>query len=354
MASPRRIIIYNHHFFPSVGGTEASGRIMARELAAIGFDVTVYTTTKLPELHCELDEGFGIVRSESLFALAKLTRRSDILICRGGISLRALLAAHLTRTSLIAIHESDDDQGTSRGGVLKSLKQLMKRKLRRLVGQHVAVSDALRTKLSSQPIGEVITLHNPVSQDLWTTNPASWHSRDIDVLFVGRLIAEKGIFVLRDALKQVEVQSGNLKVVIAGSSTDDALIKAHFSCLGGDVVFVGSVGGEVLRDLYSRAKTVVLPSTVYEGMGMVAAEAIASGTPVCASDQAALREVVDGAGIFHPMGDAAVLAASISNMIFNLELWNSLSDRAVEHRKAFSMAHYRSGLKTIINEFGSA
>lgn len=344
-----RILIYNRHFFPSIGGTEVSGRIMARELAALGHAVTVVTATPLPQDMAELDEGYRIVRNERFATLARLARLHDVLFSRGGVSLKAFLAARVNRTPFVAFHEIDAAAGRSGLSLRRRATDALKSVARRHAALHVVVSDALRDIIALPPSSRSFRLYNPVPEALWTEAPAGFADRDLDVVYVGRLIASKGLLVLRDALEALPERE-RLSVAIAGSGDDLDNWVARFGTVRGDVEILGPVEGDALRNLYARARVVVMPSLVNEGMGMVAAEALANGTPVCACDQPALREVVGDAGLFHPMGDAACLAQDLDRLLGDTDFWQALSERARNGRERFSMLQYRANLATLVDK----
>ena len=77
---------------------------------------------------------------------------------------------------------------------------------------------------------------------------------------------------------------------------------------------------------------------------MVAAEALGSGTPVCASSNPALQEVVGDAGRFHSVGDTMGLAQDLITMLDDEAEWDVASSRARYRRKRFSMGAYRHSL----------
>jgi glycosyltransferase involved in cell wall biosynthesis len=81
------------------------------------------------------------------------------------------------------------------------------------------------------------------------------------------------------------------------------------------VEFTGKVDNATLVSLYSR-KTVLVMSSLYEGFGLPAAEAMACKTPVVATAAGALAEVVDAeTGVIVPPGDAAALAEAITGLL---------------------------------------
>jgi glycosyltransferase involved in cell wall biosynthesis len=85
--------------------------------------------------------------------------------------------------------------------------------------------------------------------------------------------------------------------------------------LGDRVGLAGEVDAATLEDCYDRADVFVLP-TLYEGYGMVVAEALARGLPIVASATGAIAELVGGeAGLLVPPGDVESLTAALSQVL---------------------------------------
>ncbi|MFL5927345.1 MAG: glycosyltransferase family 4 protein [Gaiellaceae bacterium] len=118
-------------------------------------------------------------------------------------------------------------------------------------------------------------------------------SHDGFLLFVGAVQARKDPLAALAA-----ADATGLPLVVAGPEKDRALTRM-LRARGADVR--GWVEKDELAELYRRAAAFVLPSR-YEGFGVPVLEAMASGTPVVLSDDAALREVAGEAGIY---GDLA-------------------------------------------------
>ena len=111
------------------------------------------------------------------------------------------------------------------------------------------------------------------------------------VLFVGRLVREKGVEVLIDSMPEVLRAHPEARLVVAGGGPRDHLAgRARRHGLGHKVTFAGHVSDE-LADLYAVADVAVFPS-LYEPFGIVALEAMAAGVPVVTSDIGGFREVV--------------------------------------------------------------
>lgn len=114
------------------------------------------------------------------------------------------------------------------------------------------------------------------------------------LLYVGRLVPEKGPQVLLESINSVLSEFPTAKMVFAGSGPLEGFLKEEVfrNGLGKVVEFAGHLGDDELRDLYSRAWVAVFPSS-YEPFGIVALEAMASGTPCVVGDTGGLSEIVE-------------------------------------------------------------
>jgi alpha-1,3-rhamnosyl/mannosyltransferase len=116
------------------------------------------------------------------------------------------------------------------------------------------------------------------------------------VLFVGAIQARK-----RPLVALAAARAAGLPLVVVGPEKDRALARALRQG-GADVR--GYLATAELAELYRRAAVLVLPSS-FEGFGLPVLEAMASGTPVVAADEAALREVAGDAAVYAEGDDFA-------------------------------------------------
>jgi glycosyltransferase involved in cell wall biosynthesis len=113
------------------------------------------------------------------------------------------------------------------------------------------------------------------------------------VLYVGRMVREKGVAVLVEAMPWVLAQRPGTRFVLAGSGYLDGLkARAAALRLGDRVHFTGFISDEDLRRLYAVADVAVYPS-LYEPFGIVALEAMAAKVPLVTSDIGGFREIVE-------------------------------------------------------------
>ncbi|MCR4402350.1 MAG: glycosyltransferase family 4 protein [Firmicutes bacterium] len=146
------------------------------------------------------------------------------------------------------------------------------------------------------------------------------HPEDRIVFYVGRLVYEKGVHVLLDAVPSVLAEIPNTRFVIAGDGYYAGVLreKAANMGLGPAVVFTGRISDQERDALYAAADLVVFPS-LYEPFGIVALEAMAKGAPVVASDTGGLAEVIqhEETGFKVCSGSAASLAWGIKRVLLD-------------------------------------
>jgi glycogen synthase len=155
------------------------------------------------------------------------------------------------------------------------------------------------------------------------------------VLFVGRLVYEKGFQLALDALPGVVERVENVRFLVAGSGTHEHELKAQAERLGLSAhgSFLGWIGDDVLHSLYRIADLCVVPS-IYEPFGLVALEAMASGCPCIVADTGGLREVVpvgERVGLRFNGGDAEHLGVMIERLLVDEPLRERLVTEASEH-----------------------
>jgi len=161
------------------------------------------------------------------------------------------------------------------------------------------------------PLG--VDIRDDAATSLTVGDAANRPHPDITVGFVGRLVPEKGIDVLMDAV----AASPRLQLRIAGagplaSELDD---RASARGISDRFEFVGTIAPASVGGFYRGIDVLAVPSLATkrwtEQFGRVAVEAMAYGTPVVSSDAGSLPDVVGGAGIVVAQGDAAALSEAL-------------------------------------------
>jgi glycosyltransferase involved in cell wall biosynthesis len=145
------------------------------------------------------------------------------------------------------------------------------------------------------------------------------HASGANIVFVGRLVPQKGVSTLLRGFERVQ-QSAEATLVIVGDGPNRQSLQKLASKLGLEdrVRFVGWVPYERLDSFYSQADIVVVPS-LYEPYGRVIAEAMSLGRPVVATDTEGAADLIrDGeTGFIVPIEDPGALADRILYLLGN-------------------------------------
>jgi glycogen(starch) synthase len=147
---------------------------------------------------------------------------------------------------------------------------------------------------------------------------------------IGRLVPEKGVGVLLDAMPML-LRRHAVKLVVAGTGpyADELRRRAHQLGIAHKVCFAGWVDDATAQALYRHADVAVVPST-YEPFGIVALEAMAAGTPLVVSDVGGLGEIVrhEHNGLKALPGHARSLADQIDRLLSDRGFAQHLASQA--------------------------
>ena len=174
------------------------------------------------------------------------------------------------------------------------------------------------------------------------------------VFYVGRLVREKGVQVLLDAIPRVIEQRPRTKFVIAGKGPYEMELRSQANLLGIShrVYFTGYIDDEVRNCLYNWADIAVFPS-LYEPFGIVALEGMAAKTPVVVSDTGGLSEIIEHGfdGLLVNPGDKGSLAEAIMLLLQDAQLREKLRFNAFRKvQKEFNWQQIASQTRQVYQE----
>ncbi|MCR5652400.1 MAG: glycosyltransferase family 4 protein [Ruminococcus sp.] len=150
------------------------------------------------------------------------------------------------------------------------------------------------------------------------------------VLFLGRLVPEKGLKYLIEAFKNV---STDKKLVIAGGSSNTSSFEAEIKELAAEderILFTGFVEGQALAELFSNAYVYTLPSDL-EGMPLSLLEAMSYGNCCLVSDIGECASVVDDKAVLFKKSNIEDLREKLQKLCDNKELVNKYKSEAADY-----------------------
>ena len=205
----------------------------------------------------------------------------------------------------------------------------MKNELQRLFGLPYE-------KINVVPNGVNLNLYNGVERDYDFRRQYAADNEKI-ILYVGRLVYEKGIQNLIAAMPKVLNGYHDSKLIIAGKGGMIDELRDEVRRLGieNKVYFTGYLNLNQVTKMYKCADVAVFPST-YEPFGVVALEGMLSGTPVVVSDVGGLNEIVQHRenGMKSYAGNPNSIADSILELLYNPGLCAEVSRNAKAKVKA--------------------
>lgn len=154
-------------------------------------------------------------------------------------------------------------------------------------------------------------------------------TKDSYILYLGRIVPEKGERYLIEAFKQTKTDK---KLVIAGGSSDTQAFMDELKSLAKDddrIIFTGFVQGEILEELYSNPYIYTLPSDL-EDMPLSLLEAMSYGNCCLTSDIPECAEVVEDKALLFRKSDVSDLKAKLQNACDHPEMVESYKAQAEE------------------------
>lgn len=289
-----KLLLQSAPYAPRVGGIETVARLLAEEFAALGQAVVVLTETGGSD---EADSRVTVFRQVGLPERMAALRNADAVLMFG-TSLKYLPLPVLLRRPLVVSHHGWYDGG----GPAEALKRLANR-FTRNVAASKAIADALHAPATVIP--------NPYDDALFRLRPEV--PRDREIVFVGRLVSDKGLPLLLEALALLARDGVRPNLTVIGEGPEELPCRqaAAAGDIGRQIMWAGSLYGEELALTLNRHRVLVAPSLWNEPFGVVALEGLASGCGVVGSSGGGLPEAMGPAGRTFPNGDARALAGTL-------------------------------------------
>jgi len=326
----------------------------ALELARLGHDITVFT----------LDHGRRDIESPAEFKVEWL--KSPLIYGDGGVVPQLLyklnefdmlhlhypffggaeyvcLASKIRSKKLFLTYHMDVEGITSIKNILINIYE--KLLLKWIINSADFISAPSRKFLTSTKAGEIVPWSRYVKTGHGGVDTERFFPREKDnrleekynlkgktvILFVGNLLAFKGLHLLIDSLSNINNDQIVLLVIGGGYEEERYRNQAKALGLNNRIIFAGRKSHEKdLPAFYNMGDFLVLPSTHSESFGLVALEAMASGKPVIVSDlpgpAGIVRDGIDG--FIVPVNDSERLKKKIELLAGDNAMCNKMGKAA--------------------------
>jgi glycogen synthase len=294
-----KILFVSHAFAPSVGGIESMSRLLAAGFVQAGHSVKVVTHTAGG---ADEESGYPVIRRPSARELWRLFSWCDIVV-HSNITLRGLWPLLFFRRRWVVIHHTWIRHPRGRQNLSSLLKLAVLP-----AADSICVSRALAAGLAVK--AQVIP--NCYDNQVFRGRNGTTPSRDI--IFVGRLVPDKGVDLLLEAIRTLDREGLRPNLTVVGTGPEERPLRELSLGLGLDsrVSFVGQKSSEEVAQLMRDHRVLAVPSRWREPFGMVALEGIASGCIVVGSREGGLADAIGPGGLTFPNGDVDALATALA------------------------------------------
>lgn len=313
-----RIAMFGQKRIPSrEGGVEIVVEELSIRMAALGHKVTCYNrkghhvsgsqydtftgkeykNVKIKTVPTIEKKGLAAVSSSFFAALCSLFGRYDVVhIHAEGPAAFCFIPKLFRKRVVVTVHGLDWQREKWKSGFGAKYIHLGEKMAVKHADEIIVLSKGVQRYFMDTYGRETVFIPNGVNRpeikhaDI--INKRFGLSKDSYILYLGRVVPEKGEHYLIDAFKQIDTDK---KLVIAGGSSDtDEYMDRLKKMAQGDerIVFTGFVQGQMLEELYSNAYIYVLPSDL-EGMPLSLLEAMSYGNCCLVSDIKECTEVIE-------------------------------------------------------------
>ena len=324
-----KILLLTHAFYPHIGGLETVARVLADEFLSLGHEVQLVTPSPREVEGRVSDDartfGFPIHRQPNARTLLGLARWCDVFF-QNNISLQTLWPLLFVRRPWVVAHQTWLTRVAGSIGWRDRLKMFLIR-----FGSPVAISQAVAEPL---PVRAEI-IGNPYQAALFGLRPEV--ARDRPLAFLGRLVSDKGMDLLLEALDILKREDGMTPILtVIGDGPERTALEAFARSHGERVEFVGQKTGEELVRLLNAHRVLAVPSRLAEPFGVVALEGAACGCIVVGSNLGGLPDSVGPCGLLFPNHDAPALAAALRRALTDETLRAAVAAAAPAHLERHS------------------
>jgi len=334
-----KIVMFGHKRIPSrEGGVEIVVEELSTRMAALGHRVVCLNRGGHHVSGTEFDrqisgdfrgvglktlptidrKGLAAVSSSFFGALAAAFGNADVVhIHAEGPAFMCWLPRLLGKRVIVTVHGLDWQREKWKQGFGAKYIRLGEKMAVRFADEIIVLSKGVQEYFRKECGRETVLIPNGISRP----NPRAPERIAAEyglkkqgyLLFLGRLVPEKGIHYLIEAFRKIQT---DMPLVIAGGTSDtDEYGQQLKKAASKDprILFTGFVQGQMLEELYSNAYLYILPSDL-EGMPLSLLEAMSYGNCCLVSDIPECADVVEDHGVTFPRGNTEALKDRLQDL----------------------------------------
>ena len=337
------------HMLSREGGVEIVVKELATRMSALGHNVTCYDRSTKHVSGEQIDDrkefegvkiipvwtiekkGLAAMTSSLSAAIKAMFSDADVVhVHAEGPAAMSFLPKLRKKRVIVTIHGLDWQRSKWGGFATKYIKWGERQAVKH-ADEIIVLSKGVQTYFKNTYNRETIFIPNGVNKaEICEADEIAkkWGlQKDSYVLFLGRIVPEKGIKYLIEAWKKVNTKK---KLVIAGGSSDtDDFLSEIKNLASENVIFTGFQQGRILEELYSNAYVYCLPSDL-EGMPLSLLEAMSYGNCCLVSDIDECKEVVEDKAALFPKGNVEKLYETLQNLLDNEDIVKKYKTSAIE------------------------
>ena len=317
-----RILVSSYTFHPSIGGIETVSDILCRQFVRLGHDVKLVTRTPGTE---EDRFPFEVIRRPRMLNLRKLINWCDVYL-QNNISLELAWPVLVSRKPWLVTHQT----WISRADGQVSWKDRLKRRLLKS-----AIGISISKAVAEHAPTPTVIIGNPYREDIF--RPITGVVRDQDLLFVGRLVSDKGVDLLIDAMGQLKAKGLTPQLSLVGSGPEESFLRTQVERLKlhNQITFMGSKSGDELARIMNAHRIMIVPSRWNEPFGVVSLEGIACGCVIVGSEGGGLKDAIGSCGLTFPNNNSTGLAVHLEHLLTGNGVLEKYRQFASEHLNSF-------------------
>ena len=350
------IAMFGHKRIPSrEGGVEIVVEELATRMAALGHEVICYNRgghhvsgaqfdsasaenlkqVRLKTVWTMDKKGLAAVTSSISAAFCCAFSRTDVVhIHAEGPAVMCWLPKLFGKKVVVTVHGLDWQREKWKGGFGAKYIHWGEKMAVRFADEIIVLSKGVQQYFRDTYGRETVFIPNGVSKpEIRKAEEITDRfglEEDSYILFLGRLVPEKGIHYLIEAYRNTKTDK---KLAIAGGVSDSGEYGEKLKKLADNhpgIVFTGFVQGRLLEELYSNAYLYVLPSDL-EGMPLSLLEAMSYGNCCITSDIEECAAVITDHGVTFPKGNVAALTETLQTLCDDMKIVTKYKEQAANY-----------------------